>query len=114
MFSDGLTQRQSEDKGTNVEILDVSQMLLAAVKRGDTNANGHVTDAVDAIGAGAPHTADTTPAGGTGSNGPGDESAAQADPAGDVSVGGAGTGGAEPKGAHTEGRAQEQERSTGQ
>ena len=36
MFSDGLTQRQSEDKGTGVEILDVSQMLLASVKRGDT------------------------------------------------------------------------------
>ncbi len=28
MFTDGLTQRQSEDKGTDVEILDVSQMLL--------------------------------------------------------------------------------------
>ncbi|MGH3566728.1 MAG: heterodisulfide reductase-related iron-sulfur binding cluster [Pseudonocardia sp.] len=36
MFSDGLTQRQSEDQGAGVEILDVSQMLLASVKRGDT------------------------------------------------------------------------------
>ena len=35
MFSDGLTQRQSEQQGTDVEILDVSQLLLAAVKRGD-------------------------------------------------------------------------------
>jgi Fe-S oxidoreductase len=45
MFSDGLTQRQSEDKGTDVEILDVSQMLLAAVKRGDATTNGHVEGA---------------------------------------------------------------------
>jgi len=35
MFSDGLTQRQNEDQGAGVEILDVSQMLLASVKRGD-------------------------------------------------------------------------------
>jgi hypothetical protein len=99
MFSDGLTQRQSEDKGTDVEILDVSQMLLASVKRGDATANGKV----DSVGAGAPHTADTTPASGTQANGPGDEAAAQADPAGDVSVGGASTGGAEPKGARPDG-----------
>jgi len=36
MFSDGLTQRQSEGAGSNVEILDVSQMLLASVRRGDS------------------------------------------------------------------------------
>jgi hypothetical protein len=114
MFSDGLTQRQSEDKGTGVEILDVSQMLLAAVKRGDTTTNGHVEGAVDALGAGAPHTADTTPASGTQAMGPGDESAVQADPTGDVSVGGASTGGAEPKGARAEGTTPEQERPTGQ
>ena len=35
MFSDGLTQRQGEERGTGVEILDVSQLLLAAVRRGD-------------------------------------------------------------------------------
>ncbi|MGH3611195.1 MAG: heterodisulfide reductase-related iron-sulfur binding cluster [Pseudonocardia sp.] len=35
MLSDGLTQRQSEDQGAGVQILDVSQMLLASVKRGD-------------------------------------------------------------------------------
>jgi Fe-S oxidoreductase len=99
MFSDGLTQRQSEDKGTDVEILDVSQMLLASVKRGDAASNGKV----DAEGAGAPHTADTTPASGTQAGGPGDESAAQADPSGDVSVGGASTGGAEPKGSRPDG-----------
>ena len=34
MFNDGLTQRQSEGQGADVEILDVSQMLLASVKRG--------------------------------------------------------------------------------
>jgi Fe-S oxidoreductase len=33
MINDGLTQRQSEDQGTNVEIRDVSQMLLDSVKR---------------------------------------------------------------------------------
>jgi hypothetical protein len=113
MFSDGLTQRQSEGEGTGVEILDVSQMLLAAVKRGDPTENGQDDAAVDAIGAGAPPTADTTPASGTRESGPGDESAAQADPAGDVSVGGAGTGGAEPRGARPEGPP-EQERPTGQ
>ncbi|HET6259642.1 MAG TPA: (Fe-S)-binding protein [Pseudonocardia sp.] len=99
MFSDGLTQRQSEDKGTGVEILDVSQMLLAAVQRGDAARDGDANGKVDALGAGSPHTADTTPTSGTQVNGPGDESAVNADPAGDVSVGRAGTGGAEPKGA---------------
>jgi Fe-S oxidoreductase len=98
MFSDGLTQRQSEDKGAGVEILDVSQMLLASVRRGDTDSSA-TNGSVDAVGAGSPPTADTTPTGGTQVNGPGDESAVTAEPDGDVSVGGAGTGGAEPKGA---------------
>jgi Fe-S oxidoreductase len=53
MFNDGLTQRQSEDKGAGVEILDVSQMLLASVKRGGAGKNGQV----DAVGSGAPSTA---------------------------------------------------------
>ena len=97
-----------------MEILDVSQMLLAAVKRGDATSNGHGEGGVDALGAGAPHTADTTPASGTQAGGPGDESAAQADPSGDVSVGGASTGGAEPKGARPTGAASEQERPTDQ
>jgi Fe-S oxidoreductase len=97
MFSDGLTQRQSEDKGAGVEILDVSQMLLASVKRGDDGGGK-----LDSEGAGSPHTADTTPASGTQAQGPGDEAAAQAEPSGDVSVGGASTGGAEPKGAKPE------------
>ena len=34
MVNDGLTQRQSEDKGTDVQVRDVSQMLLESVKRG--------------------------------------------------------------------------------
>jgi hypothetical protein len=34
MVTDGLTQRQSEDKGTDVQVRDVSQMLLESVKRG--------------------------------------------------------------------------------
>jgi Fe-S oxidoreductase len=110
MFNDGLTQRQSEDKGAGVEILDVSQMLLASVKRGDATSNGTANGNVDALGGGAPATADTTPASGTQANGPGDESAVQADPHGDVSVGGASTGGAEPKGARPGGPTAHDER----
>ncbi|WP_166664122.1 (Fe-S)-binding protein [Actinophytocola oryzae] len=34
MVTDGLVQRQSEDKGTDVQVRDVSQMLLESVKRG--------------------------------------------------------------------------------
>ena len=36
MITDGLVQRQSEDKGTDVQVRDVSQMLLESVKRGQT------------------------------------------------------------------------------
>lgn len=35
MMSDGLTAAQSEGKAEEVEVVDVAQMLLAAVKRGD-------------------------------------------------------------------------------
>jgi Fe-S oxidoreductase len=38
MLTDGLTQAQGQGAGENVQIQDVSQMLLAAVKRGDTHA----------------------------------------------------------------------------
>jgi Fe-S oxidoreductase len=100
MLSDGLTQRQSEDRGTNVEILDVSQLLLAAVKRGDPASNGAAAGRVDALGAGSPHTSDTTPLAGTQVNGPGPASAVTADADGDVSVGGGSPGGAATKGAH--------------
>jgi Fe-S oxidoreductase len=96
MFSDGLTQRQGEDKGKDVEILDVSQLLLAAVKRGDAPVDG----AIDALGAGSPHTADTTPLSGTQINGAGPASAVTADADGDVSVGGGSPGGASTKGTH--------------
>jgi Fe-S oxidoreductase len=58
MFSDGLTQRQSEDKGIGVEILDVSQMLLASVQRGDVAREGD-TGKVGALDAASPHTVDT-------------------------------------------------------
>jgi Fe-S oxidoreductase len=34
MISDGLTERQSEERGTDVEVRDVSEMLLDSVKRG--------------------------------------------------------------------------------
>ena len=35
MLTDGLTQTQGEGEGEDVQVQDVSQMLLAAVKRGD-------------------------------------------------------------------------------
>ena len=41
MLSDGLTQKQGEGVGEGVQIQDVSQMLLTAVKRGDASTNGH-------------------------------------------------------------------------
>jgi Fe-S oxidoreductase len=40
MITDGLTQKQSEGDGENVQVQDVSQMLLAAVRRGDPAVNG--------------------------------------------------------------------------
>ncbi len=40
MITDGLTQKQGEGAGENIDIQDVSQMLLAAVKRGDPHTNG--------------------------------------------------------------------------
>jgi Fe-S oxidoreductase len=100
MLSDGLTQRHSEDRdagtgATDVEILDVAQLLLAAVTRGDPAPDGKV----DALGAGAPGV-DTTPLSGTQVNGPGPASAVTADPDGDVSVGGGHPGGASTRGAN--------------
>ena len=70
MLSDGLTQRQSEEQGTEVEVLDVAQLLLAAVTRGAPSPD----DAVDALGAGAPGV-ETTPLSGTQANGSGPASA---------------------------------------
>ena len=35
MITDGLTAKQAEGQGENVEVVDVAQMLLAAVKRGE-------------------------------------------------------------------------------
>ncbi len=36
MLSDGLTEAQAEGRGENVEVLDVAQLLLAGVKRGQS------------------------------------------------------------------------------
>ncbi|MBW0117714.1 (Fe-S)-binding protein [Pseudonocardia abyssalis] len=44
MLSDGLTQKQGEGSGEGMQVQDVSQMLLTAVKRGDASTNGHSTD----------------------------------------------------------------------
>jgi Fe-S oxidoreductase len=54
MLSDGLTQKQGEGVGGNVEIRDVSQMLLEAVKRGDPATNGHSANGSSAAPAGSP------------------------------------------------------------
>ena len=84
MLSDGLTQRQSEERGTEVEVLDVAQLLLAAVTRG-APAPARTTP-VDALGAGAPGV-ETTPLSGTQVNGSGPASAVSRGPgAGDVSA----------------------------
>ncbi len=101
MLSDGLTQRQGEDGGTGrgaagVEILDVAQLLLAAVTRGDPPPDG----TVDQLGAGTPNATPTTPLSGTQVNGAGPASAVTAGPDGDVSVGGGHPGGATTRGAH--------------
>ncbi|MEJ3655714.1 (Fe-S)-binding protein [Actinomycetes bacterium KLBMP 9759] len=42
MMTDGLTEKQSAGAGENVQVQDVAQMLLAAVKRGDASTNGTV------------------------------------------------------------------------
>jgi Fe-S oxidoreductase len=40
MISDGLTAKQSEGQGEDVEVVDVAQMLLAAVRRGQSGGEG--------------------------------------------------------------------------
>ena len=45
MLSDGLTQKQSEGAREEVEVVDVAQMLLAAVRRGQDGDGGEEADA---------------------------------------------------------------------
>ena len=52
MLTDGLTERQSEAKAVGTEVMDVSQMLLAAVKRGSTNGAGAPAPEAESDGAG--------------------------------------------------------------
>ncbi|MGC5584456.1 heterodisulfide reductase-related iron-sulfur binding cluster [Ornithinimicrobium sp. W1665] len=59
MLSDGLTQKQSEGAREEVEVVDVAQMLLAAVRRGE---EPEVDEAPEAI---AVQDADVSPAGTT-------------------------------------------------
>jgi Fe-S oxidoreductase len=40
MLTDGLTEKQNAGVGQDVEVLDVAQLLLASVKRGDPHTNG--------------------------------------------------------------------------
>jgi Fe-S oxidoreductase len=49
MLTDGLTQAQGEGSGENVQIQDVSQMLLASVKRGDPAPNGQGTATAETV-----------------------------------------------------------------
>jgi hypothetical protein len=100
MLSDGLTQRQSEEQGTAVEILDVSQLLLAAVKRGDPAPDPEPGGKIDELGAGAPNATETVPLSGTRANGAGPAQAVTSDPDGDISIGGGSPGGASTTGAH--------------
>ena len=44
MLTDGLTEKQSDGQGTDVEVLDVAQMLLTSVKRGDDDGSARVRD----------------------------------------------------------------------
>ena len=49
MISDGLTAKQAEGVGTDVEVVDVAQMLLSAVRRGqEGGASGAAAPAVEA------------------------------------------------------------------
>ena len=43
MISDGLTAKQSEGQAESVEVVDVAQMLLAAVRRGEPGAQAAET-----------------------------------------------------------------------
>ena len=54
MLSDGLTQKQGEGIGGGVEIRDVSQLLLEAVKRGDPATNGRSASGNSTNGSSAP------------------------------------------------------------
>ena len=56
MLTDGLTERQSEAKAVGTEVMDVSQMLLAAVKRGRPEA----VEEADHVGDSDPDTAATS------------------------------------------------------
>jgi hypothetical protein len=40
MMTDGLTEKQSGGVAEDVEVLDVAQLLLTSVKRGDATGNG--------------------------------------------------------------------------
>ena len=62
MLSDGITQAHGEDRAHGIHVQDVSQMLLAAVKRGDLAPNG-AGDTADG-GSTDDRPADTGPTGG--------------------------------------------------
>jgi Fe-S oxidoreductase len=60
MITDGLTQKQGEGSGENIAIQDVSQMLLAAVKRGDPHSNGSSANGSSPAPAAKPEQEDAT------------------------------------------------------
>jgi Fe-S oxidoreductase len=60
MLTDGLTERQSEAKAVGTEVMDVSQMLLAAVKRGQPAPDDAVEAETDGAGDSDPATTATS------------------------------------------------------
>ncbi len=60
MITDGLTQKQGEGVAENVDIQDVSQMLLAAVRRGDPHTSGSNSNGSAAAPASKPEQEDAT------------------------------------------------------
>jgi Fe-S oxidoreductase/tryptophan-rich sensory protein len=60
MLTDGVTEKQNAGEGEGVQVLDVAQMLLTSVKRGDPSTNGAGTTATAAPAESAP--AESAPA----------------------------------------------------
>ena len=86
MISDGLTAKQAEGQAEEVEVVDVAQMLLAAVRRGGESESGDAA-AVGSTSSGMP-SAPVSPEPVTSAAAPG-QAAAAAGAATDAAVGGA-------------------------
>ena len=96
MISDGLTAKQSEGVGEDVEVVDVAQMLLAAVRRGSESED----EAVDESAAAAVASESASYAGQSGST------AAAGTAAAGAGAAGAGASGSDADGADADGSAE--------